>query len=124
MHSIQSDKDVIRVFLFGKIDAQSLYDAQTELMLHPDYPFKNSLWVFDEGVECNFSNLSFLDLISRIKLCYPISATKEKAAFIGFSNTLFAMMQFFCSEAEHEGLPFKLKAFRNHAQAEAWLADV
>jgi len=28
-------------------------------MLHPEYPYKNSLWVIDESVFCDFSNIDF-----------------------------------------------------------------
>ena len=121
MHSVHSDQDILRVYLYGKLDLQSLFDAQRELMLHPEYPHKNSLWIFDDEFVCDFSSLGFADLIERIKRYYPIGATKQKAALIARTNTHYAILQMFCDEASYDGSPFAFKAFQEFDKAEQWL---
>ncbi len=122
MHAVRiNDKGILQVFLFGKLDQQSLFNAQSDLMLHPEYPHTNSMWVFDEGFECDFSNLGFIDLIDRIKRFFPLGATKKKAALLATTNTHFAMSQLFCDEARHECTPFTFRAFQDYHEAEAWL---
>jgi hypothetical protein len=122
MHAINNEQGFIRVILSGRLDQQSLVDAQKELMLHPEYPFKNSLWIFEEDFECHFSNDGMIDLIKQIKTYFPIGATKDKAALCAKSNTHYAIMQLFCEEADGENLPFEIRAFQNCRQAEAWLS--
>ncbi len=124
MHVIQNDKHILRVILSGKLDQNSLFDAQKELMLHPEYPHKNSLWKFDKEFVCDFSSQGMADLISRIKLFYPADATKQKAALLASSSMHYAILQLFCEDAGKEGLPFKFKAFQNQEKAETWLHAV
>ena len=123
MHVIQNDKNIIQVFLHGKLNQNSLFDAQKDLMLHPEYAHKNSLWHFDKDFVCDFSNAGMADLISRIKLFYPTDATKQKAALLATSSMHYAILQLFCDDAEIEGLPFRFRAFQSHEKADAWLNE-
>jgi hypothetical protein len=123
MHTIQNDTDFLKVFLSGKVDQTSLLEAQRELMLHPEYPFKNSLWVFDPEFECCFSNGGFPELIGRIKLFCPVDATKQKAALVATCGVHFSIMHSFCEDAELAELPFQFKAFYNCEHAEEWLRE-
>lgn len=123
MHIVVSDREILAVLLYGKLSQQSLFDAQQELMLHPNYSSRNSLWVFDKHFECGFSSIVFGELVNRIKLYCPINTTKKKAAILTASGTHFGMMQLYCNEAEAAGLPFKFKAFREYEEAEEWLME-
>ncbi len=121
MHTIHNDPHFLRISVTGKVDQQSLYDAQKELMLHPDYPYKNSLWVFDAACECKFSSLIMYEMLSRIKSFFPLDGIKKKAAIIALTNTFYSFVKLFCDEAEHEGIPFTIKPFRSLNEAEVWL---
>lgn len=123
MHTIKSDGDIIEVFLSGKLAQQSLFDAQAELMLHPDYPVKNSLWIFDHDFECHFSCDGYTELINRIKLFCPVGTTRKKSALCTHTGVHFAMAQCFCEEAKYIHLPFKIRTFKDEQKARAWLAE-
>lgn len=124
MHSVQNDPDYLLVSVTDKVDQQSLYEAQSDLMLHPEYPHKNSLWVFDEGCVCDFSSLGMFEMLGRIKTFFPIHGTKEKAAMFAKNFTFYSMVKLFCEEAEQEGIPFTMKPFRKFDDAKSWLAGV
>ncbi|HWR01027.1 MAG TPA: hypothetical protein VN371_04120 [Chlorobaculum sp.] len=121
MHTIHNDPHFLRISITGKVDQQSLYAAQRELMLHPDYPYMNSLWVFDAACECNFSSLIMFEMITRIKSFFPKHGTKKKTAIITSTNTFYSFVKLFCDEAELEGIPFTIKPFRTLHDAELWL---
>jgi len=123
MHTVQVENDLLVVQLTGKLDQQSLLDAQKDLMLHPEYPFKNSLWIFDAEFECCFSNSGLSVLINRIKTCFPAGATKQKAALLATLGVHSMFTQWYCEEAEAAGLPFQFKAFHSRQEAEAWLRE-
>ncbi|NTW53067.1 MAG: hypothetical protein HGB22_10855 [Chlorobiaceae bacterium] len=123
MHSVHNDLHYLCVWVTDKVDQQSLYEAQADLMLHPEYPHKNSLWMFDEACECVFSNICMFDMLSRIKNFFPVNGTKQKAAMLATTNTFYSFVKLFCDEAEHEGIPFTVKPFRNFDDANAWLID-
>jgi hypothetical protein len=121
MYTITNDKPFLQVLLDGKVYKHELLAAQFELMTHPDYTVKNSMWVFSDSFGSAFSAISIDLLIERIKTLYPPRATKEKAAMVSCSNTQNAIMQMICKKFDNASLPFKFRAFRDYAEAEAWL---
>jgi hypothetical protein len=124
MYSVHRDKDLIQVFVYGKPDETELFDAQMNLMLQPDYPSKNSIWIFDETFECDYSEQKAIALIKQIKRYFPPGSTKEKAALLTKSSEHYPMMQTFSEKAAEEGVPFTFKAFQRYKQAMEWLAGV
>ncbi|NTU57782.1 MAG: hypothetical protein HGB00_02520 [Chlorobiaceae bacterium] len=121
MHTVKSDPHFLFVLMTGKVDQLSLHEAQKELMLHPDYAHKNTLWMFDEACECDFSNFVMFEMLNRIKVFFPIESSKQKAALVGVAPMHYSFLKLFCDEAEHEGLPFKVQPFHSYQEAEAWL---
>lgn len=121
MHVIQSGNEIIEVYLHGKVSQQDLLDAQKDLMVHPDYSHKNSLWIFDKLFECGFTSEDFAELLNRIKLFYPFGATKKKAALLAARGIHFGMLQLYCEDADQADLPFKFRAFMNYTEAVDWL---
>jgi len=124
MYSVHRDKDLIQVFVYGNLDETELFDAQMNLMLQPDYPHKNSIWIFDETFECDYSEPKAIALIEQIKRYYPPGATKEKAALLTKSSKHYPMMQSFSEKAKEEGVAFTFKAFQKYKQAMDWLTGV
>ncbi|HWR02051.1 MAG TPA: hypothetical protein VN371_09330 [Chlorobaculum sp.] len=123
MHIVHNDPDYLLVSVTDRVDQQSLYEAQVDLMLHHEYAHKNSLWIFDDACECVFSNLSMFEMIFRIKNFFPIHATRQKSALLATTNTFYSMLKLFCDEAEYEGVPFTMKPFRNFDDAKSWLVE-
>jgi hypothetical protein len=123
MHQIQNEKHFLRLSLTGIIDQFALYEAQKDLMLHPEYPHKNSLWVFDHGCSCNFSHIGMLEMASRIKTLFPIGGTKKKGALLVGNAVHFGFIKMFCDEVEHMRLPFTMKPFISLSQATSWLIE-
>jgi hypothetical protein len=123
MFKVHNEPHYLRVEVTGDIDQQSLYDAQSALMRHPEYPHKNSLWVFDDDFVCGFSNRGLFEMIDRIKAFFPVGGTKEKGAILASSGLHYAFFKLFCDEADRKGIPFKMKPFRTHHEAEEWLMD-
>jgi hypothetical protein len=121
MHSVHDEHHFLRVSINGTVDLKELYDTQKDLMLHPAYPHKNSLWVFGDSFTCDFSINEMFNMIDRIKLFFPIGGTKEKSAFLVSSNLHLAFFKLFSEEAENRKIPFKIRSFMNYAEAEAWL---
>jgi hypothetical protein len=123
MHELHNDPHFLRLFLHGEVGLQGLYDAQKELMLHPAYPHKNSLWVFDEEFKCEFSHTGMFGIIDRTKIFFPIGATKEKGALLSSGRLHYAFFKLFCEEAELESFPFKVMPFMSYDEAERWLKE-
>ena len=123
MNSVVDKGNYLFVMITGTVNQQSLYDAQKSLMLHQEYPHKNSLWVFDETCECEFSNLGMFEMLCRIRMFFPIDGTKKKGALVGIAPLHHSFVKMFCDEAEHERLPFTVKPFRRIEDAESWLAE-
>ena len=107
--------------MYGKIDEKELFDAQMNLMLQPDYPAKNSMWIFDETFECDYSEAKAIELINQIKRYFPPGSTKQKAALLTKSSEHYPIMQLFSDKAKVEGIPFTFKAFQKYRQAMDWL---
>jgi hypothetical protein len=122
MHTIEDTGDYLCVLFSGAVDQSRLFEALKEVFLHPDYPHKNSMWVFT-GCECDFSNLCLLDLVTMIKAYYPRDATRKKTAIVTSSSTHYAMAQMLCDEARKEQLSFTLCAFFDREMAEIWLVE-
>lgn len=90
--------------------------------MHPEYPYKNSVWVF-EGCECDFSSISLSDLLQMVRAYYPKEATRTKTAIVTSTSLHHAMAQLFCQEAEQLTLVFTLKAFMDRSEAINWLLE-
>jgi hypothetical protein len=121
MHSVHNESCCLIVLVTGKVDQQTLYDAQRDLMLHPEYSHKNSFWIFDEGCECDLSNVVLFEMVRRIKAFFPPDGTKKKAAMIAADSTIYSRIKTFCNAAEYEGIPFTIKSFKKLQDAAAWL---
>jgi len=111
----------LQVSITGHIDQKALFEAQQALMLHPEYPHKNSLWVLDGEVICDFSNIDFFETVKRIKTFFPAGATKKKGAMFAAGGFQYAMLKLFCEEACRERVPFEMKPFQSYLEAENWL---
>lgn len=122
MHVIENAQFYLSVVFEGAVDQDQLFKALRTLLLHPDYPYKNTIWVF-EGCECEFSNISMFDLVQIIKAYYPREATRKKSAIVTSTSMHNAMAQLLCEEAELAMLPFSIRAFMNRAQAQDWLLE-
>lgn len=122
MHTIQNNNDYLELVISGEFDNNGLYQAFREMLLHPDYPHKKSLWVFDR-CDCAFSGSAMYDLIGLLKSVYPLNATRTKTAFLGSNSTQYAFGELWREEAERAGLSFAIKVFRSRDDAEAWLKD-
>jgi hypothetical protein len=123
MHVIDNASGYLSVIFSGSVDQDHLFQALKEIFMHPEYPVKNSVWVF-EGCECDFSNISMFELLRMVKAYYPREATRKKTAIVTSTSLHHAMAQLFCQEAEHSALAFTLKAFTNRPDAAAWLMDL
>ncbi|NTU52637.1 MAG: hypothetical protein HGA97_02835 [Chlorobiaceae bacterium] len=123
MHVIEDTGQYLRVLLSGSVDQSQLFEALKEIFLHPEYPHKNSVWVFDEGCECDFSSLSMFDLIRLVKAYYPRDATRKKTAIVTSTSTHYAMAHLLCEEARQERLLFSIHTFMDRAEAEKWLLE-
>jgi hypothetical protein len=124
MYSVHRDKDLIQVFVYGKLDEKELFDAQMHLMIQPDYLHKNSIWIFDETFDSDYSETKELKLINQIKRYFPTGATKKKAALLTKSSKHFPMMQTFSEKAKKEGVQFTFKAFKRYKEAMDWLTGL
>lgn len=122
MHVIETGDRCLSVIFSGAVDQMQLFGALKEIFMHPEYPVKNSMWVF-EGCECDFSSISMFDLLQMIRVYYPKEATRKKTAIVTSTSTHHAMAQLFCEEAGQLTLAFTLKAFMNRAEATAWLLE-
>lgn len=121
MFTVQDYPLFLRVELNGNVNRKTLFDAQDALMRHPEYPYKNSLWILKEGFICGFSNIDLFETAERIKTFLPLEATKQKSAFFASSGFQYALIKLFCKEAEQKKLPFKMMPFMSLQNAEAWL---
>ncbi|MBN1929664.1 MAG: hypothetical protein JW764_09005 [Chlorobiaceae bacterium] len=121
MYEVHNKPDRLEVKITGTVDQKALYKIQQTLMLHPAYPYKNSLWVFDEGFVCDFSNLDMFEAVNRIKTYFPVGAKKEKGALLASTGFQYGLFKIFCEEADRERIPFKMRAFRSYRDAKAWL---
>jgi len=122
MHVIENHSSFLCVNFKGSVDQEQLFKALRGIFLHPEYPHKNSIWMFD-GCECDFSNISLYDLFEMIKAYYPREATRTKTAIVTSTRTHHAMAQLFCEEAGHQPLFFSVRAFMDRAEAESWVIE-
>jgi hypothetical protein len=122
MHVIEAEPRCLSVIFQGAVDQEQLFRALRDIFMHPDYPSRNSMWVF-EGCECDFSSISLLELLQMVRAYYPREATRKKTAIVTSTRLHHAMAQLFCEEAESLALAFTLKAFMNRSEAEAWLLE-
>lgn len=122
MHVIETGDIYLSVLFSGAVDQMQLFRALKEIFMHPEYPFKNSMWVF-EGCECDFSSISMFDLLQMVRAYYPKEATRKKTAIVTSTSLHHAMAQLFCQEAGQLTLTFTLKAFMNRAEATVWLLE-
>lgn len=123
MHTIQSSNDIIEVYLHGKINQYSLLNAQNELLCHPDFHFKNSLWLLDESFECEFSYPNTLEMIQLFKRLHPSITAQRNVALFAESGMNSSMVQWYLQEAENAGLFLKFRPFLSYADAIAWLTE-
>jgi hypothetical protein len=122
MHVIELEPRYLSVIFAGAVDQKQLFQALRDIFMHPEYPFKNSMWVF-EGCECDFSNISMFELLQFVKAYYPKKATRTKTAVVTSTSLHHAMAQLFCEEAGDLALAFTMKAFMDRSEAIAWLED-
>jgi len=120
MHVIESGARYISVIFSGAVDQEQLFRALRDIFIHPEYPFKNSMWVF-EGCECDFSNISMFELLQMVRAYYPKKATRAKTAIVTSTSMHHAMAQLFCEDADDLALAFTMKAFMDRSEAIAWL---
>jgi hypothetical protein len=120
MHVIETGPYSLSVIFEGAVDQEQLFRALKDIFMHPDYPSRNSMWVF-EGCECDFSSISLFELLQMVRAYYPREATRKKTAIVTSTRLHHAMAELFCEEAESLALAFTLKAFMDRAEAEAWL---
>jgi hypothetical protein len=121
-HIIESNPGYLGVIFTGSVDQLQLFQTLKEIFMHPEYPVKNSIWVF-EGCECDFSSISMFDLLQMVRAYYPREATRKKTAIVTSTSTHHAMAQLFCQEAEQLTFAFTLRAFTDRPEAEAWLME-
>ncbi len=122
MHVIETGTSYLSVIFAGSVDQKQLFQALRDIFMHPEYPFKNSIWVF-EGCECDFSNISMFELLQLVKAYYPKNATRTKTAVVTSTSLHHAMAQLFCEEAGNFTLAFTMKAFMDRAEAIEWLKN-
>ncbi|MBN1929920.1 MAG: hypothetical protein JW764_10310 [Chlorobiaceae bacterium] len=122
MHVIENNSSHLCVNFKGSVDQEQLFQALKEIFLHPEYPHKNSIWMFD-GCECDFSSISLFDLMEMIKAYYPREATRTKTAIVTSTGTHHAMAKLFCEEAGQEIRRFAMQAFMNHDAAAVWVTE-
>jgi hypothetical protein len=122
MHVIETGTSYLSVIFAGSVDQKQLFQALRDIFMHPEYPYKNSIWGF-EGCECDFSNISMFDLLQLIKAYYPKNATRKKTAVVTSTSLHHAMAQLFCEEAGNLALAFTMKAFMDRAEAIEWLQN-
>lgn len=122
MYIIETGKSSLKVLFSGSVDHDQLFNALRDIFMHPDYPYRNSVWLF-EGCECDFSNICMFDLVQMIKTYYPRKATRKKTAIVTSTSMHYAMAQLLCEEAELAMLPYSLRAFMNQDEAEGWLIE-
>jgi len=94
MHVIDNASGYLSVIFSGSVDQGHLFQALKEIFMHPEYPVKNSVWVF-EGCECDFSNISMFELLRMVKAYYPREATRKKTAIVTSTSLHHAMAQLF-----------------------------
>jgi len=123
MHTITNDGQFLKVLLDGKFNEKELLVTQKELMSHPEYPLKNSMWIFSNTFQPVITGASIDLLIEKINLNFPAGAKKDKAALVSCSNTQNAIMQVVCSKFDAANVPFKFQAFQDPLEAEAWLSS-
>ncbi|HWQ89348.1 MAG TPA: hypothetical protein VN374_05195 [Desulfitobacteriaceae bacterium] len=123
MHTITNDGQFLKVLLDGKFNEKELLVTQKELMSHPEYAFKNSMWIFSNAFQPVLSPTSIDLLIERIKLLFPEVAKKDKAALVSCSNTQNAILQVICSKFDAASVPFKFRAFQDYHEAVSWLTN-
>ncbi|AOS83070.1 hypothetical protein BIU88_02260 [Chlorobaculum limnaeum] len=122
MHVIETGGSYLSVIFSGAVDQDQLFRALRDIFMLPEYPFKNSIWIF-EGCECDFSNISMFKLLQMIRAYYPKEATRTKTAIVTSISLHHAMAQLFCEEADDLALAFTMKAFMDRAEAIAWLME-
>ncbi len=123
MHVVVNRYDFLQVFLSGRIDRQELFDAQEKLMSHPEYFTKNAMWMFDHSISGEVTEDScFAALVGKIKANCRKNNSKTKTALIVSSASHMGLLSRFCQEADTAGLPFRFRAFRDYADAQAWLS--
>jgi hypothetical protein len=122
MFVIENTSSYLCVDFKGSVDQEQLFQALKEIFLHPEYPHKNSIWVFEE-CECDFSNISLFDLMTMIKAYYPRKATRTKTALVTSTGTHHAIAKFFCEEAVQEMRLFAMRAFQTRNEAAAWVSE-
>jgi hypothetical protein len=120
MHVIESGPRYLSVIFSGAVDQAQLFKALMEIFRHPEYPDKNSMWIF-EGCECDFSNISMFDMLQMVRAYYPKETTRTKTAVVTSTSMHHAMAQLFCQEADQIPLSFTLRAFMNRSEAVEWL---
>jgi hypothetical protein len=122
MHIIENTGRYLCAIFKGSVEQEQLFLALKEIFMHPDYPHKNSMWIF-EGCECDFSSISMMDMLQMIKTFYPREATRKKTAIVTSTATHHAMAKIFCEDAGNEAFMFTLRAFMDRSEAEAWLME-
>lgn len=122
MHVIETGASYLSLIFAGAVDQQQLFQGLRDIFKHPEYPFRNSMWVF-EGCECDFSNISMFELLQLVKGYYPKKATRTKTAVLTSTSLHHAMAQLFCEEAGDLALAFTMKSFMDRTEAIAWLED-
>ncbi|MCP3873986.1 MAG: hypothetical protein GY699_12620 [Desulfobacteraceae bacterium] len=112
----------IEVTVSGLVDKTGLIAAISELMNHPDYTQKNTLWNFYESsIDLNIGDLKE---ISEVLSFYKPEDKKfaNKSAIVVPGEMHKAMVDLFISMSKF--LPFKYKAFRDKEKAKAFLQSL
>ena len=120
MLKIDSSDHYIRVIFSDLVDEHELVYAIKAVAALPEYPEKNDLWVFEECT-FNFSHSKISSLIQVIGSVYPPSPSRTKTAILTNSELHYAFCKLFCDEAE--SLPYTIRVFTQHSEAEAWLNE-
>ena len=121
-HTLNADNSTyIRMTVQGLLDKAAAMAAMDELLAHPEYPVKHTLWDL-RAARMGLSIQDLREIAGILKLYTPPSKDfANKAAFVINNRMELAMANIFISLSAF--LPFKYKAFPKIEPAETYLSE-
>jgi hypothetical protein len=114
-----SDEKYIRVTGTGVLDRNSLMSAMSELMRHPEYAQKHSLWDFS-GVSFGITLQDLEGIVGFLSLFQPLDKNfANRSALVVPGKMYQAMAEMFVSMTQN--LIFEYKVFQDKRDALGFL---
>lgn len=110
----------LHIILEGRLDKATALAAMNDLMIHPEYPVKNTLWDFDK-VQMGLNLQDIGEIVGILRLYKPVNKKfANRVAFLVKNQMELAMANVFIAGTAL--LPFKYKAFTDLNKARRFLA--